>query len=36
VWIYYIGVPILSVFVFAGIYRDASSKLDGLTREEDR
>ena len=30
VWIYYIGVPILSVFVFAGIYRDASSKLAGL------
>ena len=30
VWIYYIGVPILSVFVFAGIYRDASSKLEGL------
>jgi TRAP-type C4-dicarboxylate transport system permease small subunit len=33
VWIYYLGVPILSVFVFTGIYRDASSKLkkmDGL------
>lgn len=30
VWIYYIGVPIFSVFVFTGIYRDASSKLDGL------
>jgi len=27
VWIYYIGVPIFSVFVFEGIYRDASSKL---------
>ena len=27
VWIYYIGVPVFSVFVFAGIYRDASSKL---------
>ena len=36
VWIYYIGVPILSVFVFAGIYRDGSSKLDGLKKEEDR
>ncbi len=30
VWIYYIGVPIFSVFVFAGIYRDASSKLGVL------
>jgi TRAP-type C4-dicarboxylate transport system permease small subunit len=30
VWIYYIGVPILSVFVFAGIYRDAASKLSEL------
>ena len=36
VWIYYIGVPILSVFVFAGIYRDASSKLDGFKREGNR
>ena len=36
VWIYYIGVPILSVFVFAGIYRDGSSKLDGLKKEEDQ
>jgi len=35
VWIYYIGVPILSVFVFAGIYRDAASKLDGLKAEGD-
>jgi TRAP-type C4-dicarboxylate transport system permease small subunit len=33
VWIYYIGVPIFSVFVFAGIYRDASVKLEGLKRE---
>lgn len=33
VWIYYIGVPIFSVFVFTGIYRDASVKLDGLKRE---
>ena len=31
VWIYYVGVPIFSVFVFAGIYRDANSKLAGLT-----
>lgn len=36
VWIYYIGVPIFSVFVFAGIYRDASSNLDGLDREGDK
>ncbi|MEA3359299.1 MAG: TRAP transporter small permease subunit [Thermodesulfobacteriota bacterium] len=36
VWIYYIGVPILSIFVFQGIYRDASSKLDGLGREGER
>ena len=33
VWIYYIGVPIFSVFVFTGIYRDASKKLDGLKHE---
>jgi TRAP-type C4-dicarboxylate transport system permease small subunit len=33
VWIYYVGVPIFSVFVFAGIYRDASTKLDSLTLE---
>lgn len=33
VWIYYIGVPVFSVFVFAGIYRDASTKLDGLKTE---
>jgi TRAP-type C4-dicarboxylate transport system permease small subunit len=33
VWIYYIGVPIFSVFVFAGIYRDAFVKLDGLKSE---
>ncbi len=32
VWIYYIGVPIFSVFVFTGIYRDASTKLDTLRR----
>ena len=34
VWIYYIGVPVLSVFVFAGIYRDAASKLDALEMKE--
>jgi len=31
--IYYVGVPLFSVFVFAGIYRDASSKIEGLERE---
>jgi TRAP-type C4-dicarboxylate transport system permease small subunit len=36
VWIYYIGVPIFSVFVFTGIYRDASAKLDGLKQEGGR
>ncbi len=34
--IYYVGVPVFSFFVFAGIYRDASSKLDGLEREGNR
>ena len=34
VWMYYTGVPLFSVFVFTGIYRDASSKLDGLKRKE--
>jgi TRAP-type C4-dicarboxylate transport system permease small subunit len=33
VWIYYIGVPIFSVFVFMGIYRDASTKLAGLAKK---
>jgi len=27
VWIYYAGVPLFSVYVFRGIYRDAKSKL---------
>lgn len=30
VWIYYLGVPVLSVFVFAGIYSDASKRLSAL------
>ena len=34
--IYYIGVPVFSVFVFTGIYRDATSKLDQLERGEDK
>jgi len=28
VWIYYVGVPIFSVFVFTGIYRDAAVRLE--------
>jgi len=27
VWIYYLGLPVLSVFVFWGIYKDAMTKL---------
>jgi len=30
VWIYYVGVPVFSVFVFIGIYRDASIRLGEL------
>ena len=30
VWIYYVGVPVFSVYVFAGIYRDARIKLQSL------
>jgi TRAP-type C4-dicarboxylate transport system permease small subunit len=33
VWIYYTGVPLLSVFVFRGIYRDARTKLSALERK---
>lgn len=33
VWIYYAGVPALSVFVFAGIWRDACAKLSALSDE---
>jgi TRAP-type C4-dicarboxylate transport system permease small subunit len=36
VWIYYLGVPILSVSVFRGIYRDASLKLKKLEGFIDR
>lgn len=27
VWIYYLGLPVLSVFIFLGIYKDAAAKL---------
>jgi TRAP-type C4-dicarboxylate transport system permease small subunit len=36
VWIYYVGVPVFSVFVFAGVYRDGSSKLAALKKEAGR
>ena len=34
VWIYYAGVPVFSVFVFGGIYRDASARLSRLSTRE--
>jgi TRAP-type C4-dicarboxylate transport system permease small subunit len=33
VWIYYLGLPVLSVFVFRGIYRDAMTKLNAQEKE---
>ena len=30
VWMYYLGVPIFSIFIFTGIYRDAITKLEDL------
>jgi TRAP-type transport system small permease protein len=33
VWIYYIGVPVFSVFVFTGVYRHTTSKLSGFEKE---
>jgi len=30
VWIYYVGVPVLSVFVFKGIYKNADAQLQDL------
>jgi TRAP-type C4-dicarboxylate transport system permease small subunit len=30
IWIYYAGVPVLSVFVFTGIYKDARQKLERM------
>lgn len=33
VWIYYLGVPVFSVFLFAGICRGAASRLDALGAE---
>jgi TRAP-type C4-dicarboxylate transport system permease small subunit len=33
VWIYYIGVPVFSIFVFTGIYRDAVAKITELKKD---
>jgi len=33
VWIYYAGLPVLSVFVFRGIYRDARARLSDRQKE---
>ena len=30
VWVYYAGLPVCSVFVFRGIYRDAKNKLSAM------
>ncbi|WP_320172403.1 TRAP transporter small permease [Maridesulfovibrio sp.] len=34
VWIYYAGLPVFSVFIFRGIYRDAVNKLTDREAEE--
>lgn len=36
VWIYYAGVPLFSVFVFIGIYRNLASQLATMERTGDR
>jgi TRAP-type C4-dicarboxylate transport system permease small subunit len=33
VWIYYVGVPVLSIFVFKGIYKNAADRLHELKTE---
>ncbi|BCS89890.1 TRAP transporter small permease [Pseudodesulfovibrio sediminis] len=33
VWIYYLGLPVFSVFIFRGIYKDAMTKLTGQEKE---
>jgi len=35
VWIYYAGVPVLSVFVFMGIYRSAPVRSANLNQNGD-
>jgi TRAP-type C4-dicarboxylate transport system permease small subunit len=32
VWIYYVGVPVFSVFVFTGIYRHSRDKLQSMSQ----
>jgi TRAP-type transport system small permease protein len=32
IWVYYAGVPVLSVYVFRGIYREAVTKLADLEK----
>lgn len=34
VWIYYVGVPVFSIFVFRGIYKHSSEKLKLLSEGE--
>lgn len=34
VWIYYVGVPLFSIFVFRGVYRHSAAKLKLLSEEE--
>ncbi len=34
VWIYYLGPPVLSVYVFMGIYRDASTRIKALQHKD--
>jgi len=34
VWIYYVGVPVLSVFVFNGIYKNAAAQLSDLNTDQ--
>ena len=36
VWIYYLGLPVLSVFVFRGIWRDARARLEDRASLEDK
>jgi TRAP-type transport system small permease protein len=35
IWIYYVGVPLLSLFVFRGIYRGAMTRIAQLERTAD-
>jgi TRAP-type transport system small permease protein len=34
VWLYYVGVPVLSIFVFKGIYKNASAQLNDLKPDQ--